>query len=138
MTEANRKCSFQFSERVKETKIAKKKMTSELDHVMQEVSALEKSILDLEEGIKAKEGSLMVCGKSLFNSGWRRWIYKTRVAGLIPLIIFLETRMGMRQARPNYEYCVDSPHKQLRAENSQINENISRFARWFMDSLKKI
>lgn len=106
MTEANRKCSFQFSERVKETKIAKKKMTSELDHVMQEVSALEKSILDLEEGIKAKEGSLMVC----------------------------ETRMDMRQARPNYEYCVDSPHKQLRAENSQINENISRLVELLHDA----
>ena len=75
MTEANRKTSFQFSERVKETKIAKKKMTNELDLVMKEVSELEKSILDLGQGIKAKEGSLMVCGKiTTFTSLWQHCV----------------------------------------------------------------
>ena len=95
MTEANRKCSFQFSERVKETKVAKKKMTSELDHVMQEVSALEKSILDLEEGIKAKEGSLMVCGKLVLNTGCKvKNLKKIKAVFLISLEIFLRNQNG--------------------------------------------
>merc|ERR1712130_460693 len=98
MIEQNKLTSFQFKERVKETKIAKTQLTSHLDKVMGEISELEKNMKDLQEGIKNKEGPLMVS----------------------------QTRQVMRQGRPNVEYCVDPPHSRLRRETAEIQGSIQR------------
>ena len=99
MIEQNKLTSFQFKERVKETKIAKTQLTSHLDKVMGEISELEKNMKELQEGIKNKEGPLMVS----------------------------QTRQVMRQGRPNVEYCVDPPHSRLRRETVEIQGSIQRY-----------
>jgi len=98
MIEQNQLTTFQFNERIAETKSARNKLAINLDDVMSEVGRLEVNINDLEKALKDKEGPMMVC----------------------------ETRAHIRQERPNVEYCIDAPHVELRKEVQEIQGSISR------------
>ena len=99
MIEQNQLTTYQFNERIVETKNARNKLSLNLDEIMAEVGRLEVNINDLEKALKEKEGPMMVC----------------------------ETRSHIRQERPNVEYCVDAPHIELRKEVQEIQGNISRY-----------
>ena len=99
MIEQNKLTTFQFNERIAETKSARNKLAINLDEVMSEVGRLEVNINDLEKALKDKEGPMMVC----------------------------ETRAHIRQERPNVEYCIDAPHVELRKEVQEIQGSISRY-----------
>ena len=99
MIEQNAVTTYQFKERIKETKLAKTNLAKHLDKVMTEIGNLEKNMIELQKGIENKDGPLMVS----------------------------ETRRAIRQERPNVEYCVDPPHTRLRAETAEIEQSILRY-----------
>ena len=103
MIDQNKLTSFQFNERIKETKTAKNNCTKQLDKVMAEIGELELNMSGLQDGITSKNGPLMVS----------------------------ETRRIIRQDRPSVEYCVDPPHLRLRKETAEIEHSISRFVKLY-------
>jgi len=100
---ANSLTTFQFKERIADTKRAKKEFEANLDKVMAEIGNLEKQMRELEIAISDKEAPLMVC----------------------------ESRMGVRQKRPNNELCRDPALYRMNTEALEIEANVQRSARLF-------
>ena len=109
---ANSLTTFQFKERIADTKRAKKEFEANLDKVFQvfqlrptnfdqvmaEIGNLEKQMRELEIAISDKEAPLMVC----------------------------ESRMGVRQKRPNNELCRDPALYRMNTEALEIEANVQR------------
>jgi len=95
---ANNLTTFQFKERIADTKRAKKEFEENLDKVMAEIGNLEKEMRELEIAIGDKSAPLMVS----------------------------ESRMGIRQGRPNNELCRDPALYRMNTEALEIEANIQR------------
>jgi len=95
---ANNLTTFQFKERIADTKRAKKEFEDNLDRVMAEIGNLEKEMRELEIAIDDKNAPLMVS----------------------------ESRMGIRQKRPNNELCRDPALYRMNCEALEIEANVQR------------
>ncbi|NXU46687.1 TEKT1 protein, partial [Drymodes brunneopygia] len=87
-----------FRNRVKEVKDAKHKLETLLAMVMDEIASQEKNIAALKKAIADKEGPVKVA----------------------------QTRLEVRNHRPNVELCYDTVHSSLMSEVQEITKNIQR------------
>ncbi|NXX29209.1 TEKT1 protein, partial [Nicator chloris] len=87
-----------FRNRVKEVKDAKDKLETLLAMVMDETASQEKNIAALKKAIADKEGPVKVA----------------------------QTRLEVRNHRPNVELCYDTVHSSLMSEVQEITKNIQR------------
>ncbi|NWH34820.1 TEKT1 protein, partial [Chloropsis hardwickii] len=87
-----------FRNRVKEVKDAKHKLETLLAMVMDEIASQEKNIAALKKAIADKEGPVKVA----------------------------QTRLDVRNHRPNVELCYDTVHSRLMSEVQEITKNIQR------------
>ncbi|XP_039938441.1 tektin-1 isoform X1 [Hirundo rustica] len=87
-----------FRNRVKEVKDAKHKLETLLAMVMDEIVTQEKNIAALKKAIADKEGPVKVA----------------------------QTRLEVRNHRPNVELCYDTVHSSLMSEVQEITKNIQR------------
>ncbi|NXP62163.1 TEKT1 protein, partial [Chloropsis cyanopogon] len=87
-----------FRNRVKEVKDAKHKLETLLAVVMDEIASQEKNIAALKKAIADKEGPVKVA----------------------------QTRLDVRNRRPNVERCYDTVHSSLMSEVQEITKNIQR------------
>ncbi|NXQ41577.1 TEKT1 protein, partial [Catharus fuscescens] len=87
-----------FRNRVKEVKDAKHKLETLLAMVMDETASQEKNIAALKKAIADKEGPVKVA----------------------------QTRLEVRNHRPNVELCYDTVHSSLMSEVQEITKNIQR------------
>jgi len=110
MMNANKLTTFQFKERITETKHAKNKLEEHLTKVMGQIGDLEKSMRELEIAIQDKDAPLMVA----------------------------ESRMGIRQQRPRIELCRDPALHRLNQEVNEIENNIERLRALHYQSEKQL
>ncbi|NWZ85243.1 TEKT1 protein, partial [Poecile atricapillus] len=87
-----------FRNRIKEVKDAKHKLETLLAMVMDETASQEKNIAALKKAIADKEGPVKVA----------------------------QTRLEVRNHRPNVELCYDTVHSSLMSEVQEITKNIQR------------
>nr|CAB3266894.1 tektin-1-like [Phallusia mammillata] len=89
--------NLSFNERVTETKKAKNKLEQHLDKVQQEISTMEKNIIELQKAIEDKNGPMMVS----------------------------QSRLDERTQRPNVELCRDPVQYRLIDEVNEIQQSIN-------------
>lgn len=100
MTEQCDAVNLAFRERVAETKKAKDKLEQHLDKVLNEISTMEKNIIELRKAIADKNGPMMVA----------------------------QSRLSERTNRPNVELCRDPVQYRLINEVNEIQESINELS----------